>query len=132
VTPLTALAFNHVNLRAHRELLESLKTFYCDVVGLAEGKRPPVGLFGYWLYVGNQAVVHLGEARPEESIATNAPTTFDHVAFDCDDLAGTEQRLRARGIEFRGGRTDMFSMTILFCKDPAGNSVELRFADPAG
>jgi len=129
---MTALAFNHVNLRAHRELLESLKTFYCDVVGLVEGNRPQVGVFGYWLCVGNQAVLHLGEAPPGESVVTNASTTFDHVAFDCDDLTGTERRLRDRGIAFRGARADMFSMTILFCKDPAGNSVELRFADPAG
>jgi catechol-2,3-dioxygenase len=127
---MTALAFNHVNMRAPRELLESLKGFYCDVVGLAVGKRPDVGLFGYWLCIGNQAVMHLAEATAEDSVTINTPTIIDHLAFDCDDREGTEQRLRDRGIEFRGGRAGMFSMTILFCKDPAGTAVELRFAEP--
>jgi catechol 2,3-dioxygenase-like lactoylglutathione lyase family enzyme len=126
---MTALAFNHVNMRAPRELLESLKGFYCDVVGLVVGKRPEVGIYGYWLCIGDQAVMHLAEAGAEENVPTDAPRTVDHLAFDCDDRAGTEQRLRDRGIEFRGGRAGMFPMTILFCKDPAGTAVELRFAE---
>ena len=34
------------NLRAPRELLESLRAFYCDVIGLSMEKRPPFRSFG--------------------------------------------------------------------------------------
>ena len=43
--PITGLG--HYNLRAPRELLESLRAFYCDVIGLSTGKRAPFGSFGY-------------------------------------------------------------------------------------
>ena len=43
------LAFNHFNLRAPKPLLEEVRTFYVDVVGLAEGFRPAVP--GPWLLV---------------------------------------------------------------------------------
>jgi catechol-2,3-dioxygenase len=33
--------FDHYNLRASRPVLEELKAFYCEVVGLTVGARPP-------------------------------------------------------------------------------------------
>ncbi len=32
--------------------LEATKDFYCDVLGLENGDRPPLGFPGYWLYSG--------------------------------------------------------------------------------
>ena len=40
------LAFNHLNIRAPKPLLEEVKTFYVDVLGLAEGSRPTVPVLG--------------------------------------------------------------------------------------
>ena len=54
-------AFNHFNLRAEQALLERLRDFYVDVVGLREGPRPPFDFHGYWLYLQDQAVLHLAE-----------------------------------------------------------------------
>jgi catechol 2,3-dioxygenase-like lactoylglutathione lyase family enzyme len=63
---MSVVGFNHYNLRAPRELMEQLKAFYCDVLGLTQGKRPPFDSFGYWLYAGDQCVLHLSEAQPDE------------------------------------------------------------------
>ena len=53
------VAFNHFNLRAPTALTDALKDFYVDVVGLSVGWRPPFDFPGYWLYLGEQAVLHL-------------------------------------------------------------------------
>ena len=57
-----AIGFSHYNLRAPRALLDELREFYCDVVGLELGARPPFRSFGYWLYAGGHPVLHLSEA----------------------------------------------------------------------
>ena len=48
-------AFDHYNLRAARPVLDELRDFYRDVVGLTVGERPPFRRFGYWLYSGEQS-----------------------------------------------------------------------------
>ncbi|MEO8103319.1 MAG: VOC family protein [Betaproteobacteria bacterium] len=126
---MTTLGLNHVNLRAARELLDALRDFYCDVVGLREGARPPFPRFGYWLYVGDQAVVHLSEAGPDETQRANVATTFDHFAFDCADRTGVEATLKRRDIAYRTMTVPLTGQVQLFIQDPAGNTVELNFAN---
>ncbi len=46
---MATIGLNHYNLRAPRELLDKLKEFYCEVVGLELGQRPPLDGSGYWL-----------------------------------------------------------------------------------
>jgi catechol 2,3-dioxygenase-like lactoylglutathione lyase family enzyme len=49
--------------------LERSRDFYCDVLGLENGDRPPLGFPGYWLYSGGAATVHLmGTRTPREGI----------------------------------------------------------------
>ena len=48
--------FDHYNLSAPRELLERLRIFYTETVGLTVGYRPRFQKFGYWLYAGDHAV----------------------------------------------------------------------------
>ena len=57
------LAFNHFNIRALKPLLEEVRTFYVDVIGLAEGFRPAVPVPGYWLYLEALPILHLMEWR---------------------------------------------------------------------
>jgi catechol 2,3-dioxygenase-like lactoylglutathione lyase family enzyme len=124
--------FSHYNLRADRATLDVLRDFYVGVVGLHEGFRPPFDSFGYWLYIGEQAVLHLSEARPHERRTPHASGTFDHVAFESVDLPGFEARLRARGVEFRRAHVPLLDLWQLFFLDPAGNGVELNFAGSEG
>ena len=87
--------FDHYNLRAPRPVLEELKSFYCDVVGLTVGDRPPFRRFGYWLYAADRPVLHLSEADATELRSRTAVTTFAHAAFNCTGLADFERRLTA-------------------------------------
>ena len=121
--------FNHYNLRGDRRTLDALRDFYVDVIGLRLGERPPFAHFGYWLYIGQQAVLHLSEARPNEVREANVTGTFDHVAFSCDSREEFEARLRERGIAFRQSHVPLTETLQLFLRDPAGNGVELNFAE---
>jgi catechol-2,3-dioxygenase len=119
--------FSHYNLRASRELLDELRDFYRDVVGLEEGFRPPFRSFGYWLYAGQDAVLHLSESKPGEARTDRPSGTFDHAAFRCTGRQEYEQALARRGIVYRTAVVPETSMTQLFLTDPAGNGVELNF-----
>src|SRR5688572_4932370 len=94
-------AFDHYNLRAARPVLDELRDFYRDVVGLTVGERPPFRRFGYWLYAGDRAVLHLSEADGSEVRSLAAVTTFSHAAFNCTGRAEFERRLQALRIPYR-------------------------------
>ena len=79
--------FDHYNLRAARPMLDELRDFYRDVVGLTVGDRPPFRRFGYWLYSGEQR-----RAAPE--LGGRRRGTFGHG----------RQHVLARGVQLHGSR----------------------------
>jgi glyoxylase I family protein len=125
---LAVLGFNHYNLRCDRDMMEQLKAFYVEVVGLQLGSRPQLTSFGYWLYAGQKDVLHLSEAKPEEGRQTNMPTTFDHVAFTATDYAATLARLDKLSVKYRLREISDAGQRQIFFSDPAGNGIELNFA----
>jgi len=89
--------------------LEKTKVFYCDVLGLENGDRPPLDFPGYWLYSGGQATVHLmGTRKPREGIVVRGTEKtyedtgrLDHIAFAATDVDGVRRRLNANNVKFR-------------------------------
>ena len=120
---------NHYNLRAPMVLLDALRDFYVNVVGLRVGDRPPFKSRGYWLFAGEIAVLHLVEAAPDELRSANQRSTYDHAAFTCTDRRIVEAHLQKCGVEFRRAEVPGNGQIQLFLTDPAGNGVELNFAD---
>lgn len=123
------LGFAHYNLRAPLPLLAQLRDFYVEVVGLTVGPRPPFASRGFWLYAGDQDVLHLSEARAGELRQPHVSGTFDHVAFRCSDRAGFERLLAQRGTAYRVAQVPQTGQVQLFLHDPVGNGVELNFAE---
>lgn len=121
------LGFSHYNLRAPHVLMEELRWFYTEIVGLSIGARPPFARSGYWLYAGGQDILHLLDASPDEIRATDVTTTFDHAAFSCVNRHEYEERLELHGIPYRVTRIPQTGQLQLVLKDPAGNGVELNF-----
>lgn len=122
-----ALGLNHYNLRAPRPLLEALRDFYTNVIGLREGSRPPFCSNGHWLYAGECDIVHLTETAAGESRALGIDTTFDHIALTCTDAATMEARLREYGIDYAVDEVPLLAQKQIFLRDPAGNGIELNF-----
>ncbi|GEP55520.1 VOC family protein [Reyranella soli] len=115
--------------------LERTRNFYCDVLGLENGERPPLGFPGYWLYSGGVATVHLlGERKPREGIVvrgTNArfenTGRFDHIAFAATDIDGVRKRLQSNNVTFREQTIPRTGGQQIFLYDPDGVGVELNF-----
>jgi glyoxylase I family protein len=118
---------DHYNLRASRDLLDRIRDWYRDVVGLEVGERPPFRFHGYWLYAGGRPILHLSEAGPGEAHPAPGSGTFDHVAFGCSDLASARARLDAMRIPYRIADVPLTGVRQIFLEDPAGNGVELDF-----
>lgn len=119
---------NHFNLRASRALLDELRRFYIEVIGLEDGPRPPFRSHGYWLYAQGRDILHLTEAGPDEARMPHARTTFDHIALTCTDPDAAEARLRRHGIDYAVDDVPLTSQKQVFLRDPAGNGIELNFA----
>lgn len=122
------LGLSHFNLRASRPLLDDLKDFYVEVVGLRPGFRPLFQRFGYWLYAGDTDVLHLTEADASERQALGVLTTLDHVALNCAGRASYEAALSQHGVDYKVASVTQTQQVQLFFDDPAGNGVELIFA----
>ncbi|MGY4405750.1 VOC family protein [Bradyrhizobium sp. USDA 3315] len=84
--------------------LEKTKAFYCDVLGLENGERPPLDFPGYWLYSGGQATVHLmGTRKPRDGIVVRGTAKqyedtgrLDHIAFAASDVEAVRKRPAGR------------------------------------
>jgi catechol-2,3-dioxygenase len=123
--PVTEL--NHVNLRTPYETMLKLKDFYCDVVGLKVGPREGFTSRGFWLYIGDNDVLHLAEYRGEGEPLTNVLTTVDHISFTCTDIPATEAHLKQYNIEYTIRDLPVLNVIQINFKDPVGNGIELFF-----
>ena len=115
----------HINLHAPAALIERVRQFYIDVIGLREGPRPGFRSSGHWLYAGDTDVLHLIVHPGDE--APRSTGWIDHIAFSCTDLAATCQRLDHASIPYRLDTVTALNQMQLFVRDPAGIAVELNF-----
>ena len=115
---------NHFNVLT--DDVEATRRFYVDVIGLAEGERPPLSFDGAWLYAGGRAILHVSAA----TLGDERKGVIDHMAFSATDLKGTVARLKASGIQFSLNQQVGTRIWQIFCHDPMGAKVELDF-DPS-
>jgi catechol 2,3-dioxygenase-like lactoylglutathione lyase family enzyme len=104
--------------------LDATRAFYVDLLGLHEGFRPDLGFAGAWLYVDDQAILHIVAGR---GVPTNPRGVIDHMAFSARDLRAVAARLTERGIAYDLRRLPSTNAWQLFCLDPNGARVELDF-----
>jgi len=113
---------DHVTVRC-ADLARS-RVFYGEVLGLRDGERPAFPVPGAWFYLGDRPVVHLFGGETGGSATTGS---FDHVAFEADDLAGTLARLERMGVAHRRTPVPGVRLDQLFLHDPDGVLIELNF-----
>jgi len=116
---------DHFNICAPAEHLSVVKSFYVDVLGLAEGYRPSFNKKGYWLYQGNKALLHLSE---DNNIDTKqAGGCFNHIAFRCQELNDILKTLKTKQIEYEYRELPEINQIQIFLRDPCGIRIELNF-----
>jgi catechol 2,3-dioxygenase-like lactoylglutathione lyase family enzyme len=119
--------------------IDGTRDFYCQVVGLSVGRRPPLAFPGYWLYAApdgsGPACVHVADRRAYAAHAAglglDVPESdpgvgpVDHVAFSAEDYDGLVGRLERCGVtavtnQVPGGPRQVF------IEDPNGVRVEIN------
>lgn len=114
---------DHVNIAGPFDLLERVRDFYVDVLGLTDGPRPQFRRRGFWLYAGELPIIHLSESDR----ATAATSALDHFALACEGFDEMIARLSAREIAFEVDPAREGKRAQIFVKDPAGITLELNF-----
>jgi catechol 2,3-dioxygenase-like lactoylglutathione lyase family enzyme len=115
---------NHFNVLT--DDVEATRRFYADVIGLAEGERPPLGFPGIWFYAGGHPILHVSAAK----LPHDRAGVIDHMAFSATDLKGTVAKLNREGVKFVLRQQVGTKIWQIFCHDPMGAKVELDF-DPS-
>jgi catechol-2,3-dioxygenase len=122
-------AILHINIRVPAHKLALCRDFYCHVLGLSVGPRPPFESTGFWLYANGTPVVHLVQMAAAETApdVSHGRSALDHVAFGCSGLPAALARLQQHGIAYTIGKVPVLNQTQLLCRDPAGVGIELSF-----
>jgi catechol 2,3-dioxygenase-like lactoylglutathione lyase family enzyme len=136
------VSLNHFSIRTLD--LNASKKFYCDVIGLIDGPRPPFPFPGVWLYAGDttqyaNAAVHiigLDAKNPNglnqylgerDNTGLHGSGAVDHVAFFATGLEAMLAKLTAAGVEHRGREVPVLGLYQVFLDDPNGIVVELNY-----
>ncbi len=114
----------HINIRTAD--VERSRDFYAQILGLRVGDRPQFTSTGYWMYLGDQPVIHLVQRKDDETPGTGTGAV-DHIAFRALDLATSKQTLEAAGVPFREAVVPRDNTVQLFVHDPDGVRIELNF-----
>ncbi|MDK4724184.1 glyoxalase [Rhizobium sp. CNPSo 3968] len=119
------MQLDHVTLRTAD--LEGTRQFLQDLLGLTVGFRPNFSFPGYWLYLGDEPIVHLipGSGAP---VARDAET-IDHVGFRLEGYSAFRGRLDATGILYSTMDLPELGERRLFVRTPGGILLELVFRD---
>jgi len=125
---------------------EGTRDWFCKNLGFRDGYHPEFGFPVYWLYIGDQDVVHIGKARYSEHqdtylktpndkqgvdySAAGAPGSgrIDHVCFNCENIQEFIDRLERNGVEYNERKAHNSDLYQLFMREPInGIKVELNF-----
>lgn len=120
--------------------MEATRDFYTRVLGFHVGPAPEFSFPVFWLYLGDQDVIHVttGGANVSEnrkkylgqqSEAVSGSGVIDHMAFRCTGLADMMEHLTRHGVPFTRRMVNDQGLFQLFLMDPNGLKVELNFSN---
>jgi catechol 2,3-dioxygenase-like lactoylglutathione lyase family enzyme len=117
------MQFDHVNIHARDQ--DAMRDFLVALLGVRVGWRPSFSFPGYWLYLGEQPVIHLQDQL--RSTAESGAGWVDHLAFATDaPPAVLREQLRAMGAVFAETRLPDTEIAQFFVQGPEGIKVELQ------
>lgn len=114
--------------------LEKTRAFYCDVLGLKVGPRPPFDFEGYWIYTGEVAAVHVaGKLSYEDTGRLKDPSSerhgsgsVDHIAFAANNYDELIASFEKHGVKYRATKVPCSDLRQLFVFDPDGIQIEIN------
>jgi len=120
---MSLVGFDHVNVRTAN--LDAMIDWYGEVLGMKNGPRPGFPFPGAWLYLDDQAMVHLvGEGDTPK----NDDVQIEHFAFRAKDKDAFLKSLDAKGVSYEIAVVPDFNITQVNIWDPDGNHLHIDFA----
>ncbi|RAK52867.1 VOC family protein [Phenylobacterium deserti] len=120
---MTIRTVDHVNIATQD--LTATRDFFVDVLGMAEGPRPPFDFRGYWLYADGRPIVHVQEAPAP--VGPSTKSALNHVAFEIADYDAMIDRLETAGLTYVAKAVPGSDARQIFLFDPNGVRVELNY-----
>jgi catechol 2,3-dioxygenase-like lactoylglutathione lyase family enzyme len=120
---------DHVNIRTAN--VEEMRRWYVDMLGMTDGWRPPFPFPGAWLYVGEQAFVHL-IGIDEEAEVDPDNLKLEHFAFAAKGIDSFATRLDAAGQSYDKRVVPGSGVIQMNVWDPDGNHIHIDFAPEEG
>jgi catechol 2,3-dioxygenase-like lactoylglutathione lyase family enzyme len=126
--------------------IDATRDFYCHVIGLAAGDRPPLAFPGYWLYPADAspdagACIHVADRRAYAAHAAGLGLSvperdpgvgpIDHVAFSAGDWDEIVERLARAGVAAVSNAVPGGPRQLFF-EDPNGVRVEVSVRQATG
>jgi catechol 2,3-dioxygenase-like lactoylglutathione lyase family enzyme len=119
---------DHINVRCAATQLPAVRSFYANALGLVDGDRPPFAFDGAWMYLGDQAVIHIAVYSPKDAPRTGEITEgVDHFSFRTQNRSAARAHLQSQGIEFEERIVPDRNIAQIFMHDPVGTRIELTF-----
>ncbi|HEV7717071.1 MAG TPA: VOC family protein [Steroidobacteraceae bacterium] len=116
--------------------LDGTRDFYCRVLGMTDGFRPPLGFPGYWLYLGDTACIHVAEwdTYTAHSKSVDIPVSVpaagtgsvDHIAFNATDYDELLASLDRNGVKATRNIANPNGLRQVFLLDPNGVKIEIN------
>lgn len=119
------MQIDHVTLRTAD--LEGTRQFLQDLLGLSVGFRPNFSFRGYWLYRGDEPMVHLipgGGATVSHDVEA-----IDHIGFRLEGCDPFRRKLDSAGIAYSRMDLPELGERRLFVRALGGILLELVFRD---
>lgn len=113
---------DHVNI--HTTRVEALVDWYEKVLGMKSGPRPDFSFPGAWLYVGENAVVHLvgKSAQPQ-----NVDPQIEHFSFSATGMKEQLARLQEHGVAHTIDPVPGIPLVQINLRDPDGNHIHVDY-----
>ena len=121
---------DHVNVRT--ENLEAMVDWYVNVLGMHSGDRPNFPFPGAWMYVGDQATVHLIGVEKDAGAGSEGNLKLEHFAFAANGLKEFEKRLVTADETFERRDVPGGVITQFNIWDPDGNHIHIDFPTSEG
>ena len=135
---------DHVSIATDQ--LEDTRKFYCDLLGLKVGHRPKLKSSGYWLYSGEEAIIHLVETGSnldqEFAFSQDKKTARslgnpkindlsetgmdDHIAMTVEESAGLVKHMQESDVKYWDRLIADRGLYQIFVRDPNGVIIELN------
>lgn len=128
---------------------EKTRDWWVNTLGFRSGDHPDFGFPVYWLYIGDQDVVHIGKRNhsqhqnaylkaPEsggtesrgKSDQAESTGRIDHLCFNCDGIEEFVERLENNGVEFSERQAHSQAFHQIFFFEPI-NAIKIELNFPA-